>query len=204
MSFLSGTATITHSTPIPLPARHSATAVAVLHDHLFFLRCDPHYTSHAVLPSPGEAGGEDVQIPEDVQRALLASRKEGGQGEGGKGKVKVYEVTDHVPNPVWSSTVVSREEFADLQTGLWVRLKSVLGVVMETTWVIEEGGGGEEEGKGGDGEGKGELRLKEVVNVSCSRVLLPIVKSQVEGGWKGIHEKMVRRMVEDAEKGEGK
>ncbi|KAI0600305.1 hypothetical protein F4775DRAFT_79794 [Biscogniauxia sp. FL1348] len=188
MSFLSGTATLTHATPIPAAVR-KATAVARLHDHEFFLRCDPHYTSHRALP-PSDAAA--AGLPPDLELV------ENGQG---KGRVRVYEVVDHVPNPVWSSDVVSREELADLRTGLWVRLKSVLGVVMETSWVVVEG---EEDGDG-DGEAGAGLRLVEVVRVSCSRVLMPLVKAQVEGGWKGIHEKIVKRMVEDAEgEGEGK
>ncbi|KAI1486964.1 hypothetical protein F5X96DRAFT_652437 [Biscogniauxia mediterranea] len=193
MSFLSGTTTLTHETPIPAPVR-KPTAVARLHDHEFFLRCDPHYTSHTALPPPDE---QQVLLPADLE--LVDGKEERGKEKGDRVKVRVYEVVDHVPNPVWSSDVVSREELADLKTGLWVRLKSVLGVVMETRWLVE----GEEKEGGAEGEGEQGLRLVQVVTVSCSRVLMPLVRAQVEGGWKGIHEKIVRGMVEDAE-AEGK
>ncbi|KAI1634461.1 hypothetical protein F4809DRAFT_643491 [Biscogniauxia mediterranea] len=203
MSFLSGTATLTHTTPIPAPVRKTA-AVARLHDHEFFLRCDPHYTSHTALPSPPPP--PDASSPAEQQQQLLPADLEelavvvvdGEKGEKGRVRVRAYEVVDHVPNPVWSSDVVSREELADLKTGLWVRLRSVLGVVMETRWLVE----GEE---GVEGEGERGLRLVQVVTLSCSRVLMPLVRAQVEGGWKGIHEKIVRRMVEDAKaEAEGK
>ncbi|KAI1082977.1 hypothetical protein F5B20DRAFT_578052 [Whalleya microplaca] len=182
----SGTTKLTNTSPIRLaggrkPSAAVATAIAVLHDHDFFLHCDPHYTSHKVLP-PTDDGG-------NAEQAKTTYKLPTGIEPLGSPAVQLYEVVDHVPNPVWSSNVVSREEFADFAEGLWVRIHSPLGVVMETTWKIRERTGG--------GEG---LELVEDVEISCSKLLLGIVKGQVEGNWKGIHQKLIARIVEEVEK----
>ncbi|KAI1499181.1 hypothetical protein F5X99DRAFT_294120 [Biscogniauxia marginata] len=189
MSFLSGTTTITHATPIPAPVRKGA-AVARLQDHEFFLHCDPHYTSHRTLPqeSPQQDGDKDKDKDKTDPVAAARETYQLPADLTPTGGVTVYEVVDHVPNPVWSSTVVSREEFVDFADGLWVRLRSPMGVVMETVWTVRERGGD-------DG-----LELVEDVKISCSRLLLGIVKGQVEGNWTSIHKKIVDRMVEDAGK----
>ncbi|KAH9994153.1 hypothetical protein F4779DRAFT_218729 [Xylariaceae sp. FL0662B] len=184
MSFFPGTSKLVNTSPIPLPGKPTdiAAAVAVLHDHDFFLHCDPHYTSHKVLLDDGDGGDDGDKPPAHI--APL------------NGAVRVYEVVDHVPNPVWSSTVVSREAFADLADGLWVRIRSPLGIVMDTTWRIRQGEG-EGEGEGGDGA---PLELIEDVEIACSRLLLGIVRAQVEGNWVGIHRKLIDRILEDVRK----
>ncbi|OTB02318.1 hypothetical protein M426DRAFT_13620, partial [Hypoxylon sp. CI-4A] len=101
------------------------------------------------------------------------------------------------------SSVVSREEFVDFRDGLWVRIRSPLAVVMETRWSIREKkrnkNKNKEEGEGeGEGEGREvELELVEEVDISCSKLLLGIVKGQVDNNWKGIHAKIIGRLVED-------
>ncbi|CAJ2500936.1 Uu.00g037890.m01.CDS01 [Anthostomella pinea] len=192
MSFFSGSSKLSNASPIP-PAVPKAAAVALLHDHDFFLRCDPHYVSHKALSDSDTASGSgsrsgSVKLPPGL------TPLPGGNGVKVKVKVKVkaYEVVDHVPNPVWSSTVVSREEFVDFEAGLWVRIRSPMGVVMETTWTVRERK---------NTEGEGGLELVEDVAISCSKLLLGIVRGQVEGNWRGIHGKIVGRLVEDAGKG---
>lgn len=73
---------------------------------------------------------------------LPASGSGSGSSSGseavGAGIVRVFEVTDHMPNPVWTSNVVSTEEFVDTAQGMWVRIRSPMGVVMETFWIIRE------------------------------------------------------------------
>ncbi|KAI2633717.1 hypothetical protein GGS26DRAFT_590470 [Hypomontagnella submonticulosa] len=176
-----------------------AAAVALLHDHDFFLRCDPHHVSHRALPRE--------QVPDayaDGAAAKRAYQLPAGLEPLGAPPVKVYEVVDHVPNPVWSSSVVSKEEFVDFADGLWVRIRSPLAIVMETRWTIRERSS-RGEGEGGEGE-EGEevgLELVEDVDISCSKLLMAIVRAQVDNNWKGIHAKIVGRLVEDAKKGEG-
>lgn len=103
-------------------------------------------------------------------------------------KVKLYDVQDHVPNPVYSSNITSREELVDSSEGIWVRIRSPMGVVMETSWFVREKGG------------EDALELVEEVTVSCNRMLMGIVKSSVAANWQKIHEKIVHRMVDDAKK----
>ncbi|KAK6217709.1 hypothetical protein LQW54_003218 [Pestalotiopsis sp. IQ-011] len=183
MSFLNTTATLRNATPIPLPASKRQGAVARLHDHDFYLHCDPHLTGYkAVAPSDPPASFESYKVP-----AAAA----GAAGES-PAVVKLYEVQDHVPNPVYSSNVTSREEMVDFADGLWVRVRSPMAVVMETTWTVRE-----KSGSGGGDEKEG-LELVEEVYVSCNRMLMGIVKSSVEANWQKIHHKIVARMVEDA------
>ncbi|KAI2465065.1 hypothetical protein F4781DRAFT_435797 [Annulohypoxylon bovei var. microspora] len=194
MSFFTGTAKLSNTSPIP--AAEGAgdritreAAVALLHDHGFFLRTEPHYVSHRALPP---------QQPSDNVSAATARGAyalPAGLEPLGSPAVKLYEVVDHVPNPVWSSSVVSTEEFVDCADGLWVRIRSPLAVVMETRWTVREREGGE--------EGEGALELAEDVEISCSKLLLGIVKTQVESNWRGIHANIIKRLLEDARKGKG-
>ncbi|KAI0842929.1 hypothetical protein F5Y06DRAFT_256470 [Hypoxylon sp. FL0890] len=195
MSFFTGTTKMVNTSPIPDSADgHKVTkeaAVALLQDHVFFLKCDPHYVSHRSLAP------EQPDANVDARTAKQAYQLPAGLEPVGSPAVKLYEVVDHVPNPVWSSSVVSKEEFVDFKDGLWVRIQSPLAIVMETKWTIRERRGGEEEGEGEEGV----LELVEEVDISCSKLLLGIVKAQVDTNWKGIHAKIVGRLVEDAKKG---
>ena len=108
------------------------------------------------------------------------------------GVTKCFRVTDIVhtlPAGVWDSNVISTYEFSNVADGVFVRIRSPLSVVMDTVWRIEGP--------------PGRLELVEQVTVRCSRLLLPIVKSQLEGVWTGIHKKMIARVVEMAEGKEG-
>lgn len=128
--------------------------------------------------------------PSDPPASFESYKVPAAVAAGGGAAVKLYEVQDHVPNPVYSSNVTSREEMVDFADGLWVRVRSPMAVVMETTWTVREKSGGEKEGEG--------LELVEEVYVSCNRMLMGIVKSSVEANWQKIHDKIVARMVEDA------
>ncbi|KAI2615626.1 hypothetical protein GGR54DRAFT_259842 [Hypoxylon sp. NC1633] len=194
MSFFTGTTKLVNASPIPSTVSKEA-AVALLHDHAFFLQCDPHYVSHRALPQTLPANTENDA--ETVADRVAAARREyqlpATLEPLGEPAVKLYEVVDHLPNPVWSSSVVSKEEFVDVADGLWVRIRSPLAVVMETRWFVRER-------KGGDGEGLG-LELVEDLDISCSKLLLGIVKAQVVGNWEGIHKKLIGKMVEDVKEG---
>lgn len=91
----------------------------------------------------------------------------------GLGSTISYKVIDNIatlPKGLWGSTVESAYEFTDIGSGLFVRIKSPLNVVMDTTWEIREDGGG--------------LELVEDSNIKCSKLLIGIVKSLNEGGCK--------------------
>ncbi|KAI1765323.1 hypothetical protein GGR53DRAFT_268281 [Hypoxylon sp. FL1150] len=206
MSFFTGKTKLVNSSIIPSSSSSSSSssstppaagkvtkeaAVALLHDHDFFLKTDPHHVSHRTLTPTTEdekqstadaaAARRTYQLPRDVEPVSSPP-------------VQVYEVVDHVPNPVWSSSVVSKEELVDVKDGLFVRIRSPLSVVMETRWYVRERERGE------DVEGEGELELVEDCEITCSKLLVGIVKGQVDNNWKGIHERIMARMVEDAKK----
>ncbi|KAF2968745.1 hypothetical protein GQX73_g4846 [Xylaria multiplex] len=184
---LSSTSTSVNASPIPSSVRKE-DAVALLHDHEFFLLCDPHHSSHKTLPQPPETEKEPASVdaarkhfnlPETIQ-PLTQTRTNKGPGP----VVKIYEVVDHMPNPVWSSNVVSHEEFVDHNEGIWVRIHSPMGVVMETRWSVRESNGA--------------LELVEDVLINCSRLVMGIVKGQVENNWRGIHKQIIDKLVKDA------
>ncbi|KAK8054994.1 hypothetical protein PG993_000221 [Apiospora rasikravindrae] len=179
MSFLQGGFTLTNKTPLP-PGVTKPAAVAALHDHDKFLRADPHLTTYRPLtpttsPESCPADYASYKVPAAIQP--LHDNK----------TVKVYEVHDHVPNPVWSSDVASVEEFVDCADGLWVRVRSPLGVVLETTWFICESQDGE----------RVTLELVQTLVCTCNRLLAGLCKGQVEKGWRTVHEKLVQGMVEE-------
>ncbi|GAP83426.1 putative polyketide synthase protein [Rosellinia necatrix] len=190
MSFLSSTSVSVNASPIPSIVRKE-DAVALLHDHEFFLLCDPHYQSHKTLPQPPETEGEPASVDAARRHFKLPETLEplvpGGGGGAKEPVVKLYEVVDHMPNPVWSSNVVSREEFVDHDEGMWVRIRSPMGVVMETRWSVRQAAAG------------AGLELVEDVLINCSRLVIGIVKGQVENNWRGIHKQIIDKLVKDAE-----
>ncbi|KAI0486397.1 hypothetical protein F4859DRAFT_368781 [Xylaria cf. heliscus] len=215
MSFLSSTSTSVNASPIPSSVRKE-DAVALLHDLLsitsrmqnkplislsvfkdeFFLLCDPHHLSHKTLPQPPETEKEPMSVDAARKHFKLPEALEPVIGPSGP-VVKVYEVVDDLPNPVWSSHVVSKEEFVDHDEGMWVRIRSPMGVVMETRWSVREKNGDAGDGEG-QGEGKGGLELVEDVVINCSRLVMGIVKGQVENNWRGIHKQIIDKLVKDA------
>lgn len=177
---MNSTSILKNTTPIPASVK-KADAIAVLQDHDFFLHCDPHLTGYEALPAPDPPVAiAAYKLPKGVTAAP----------GGPELAVKLYEVTDHVPNPVWDSNVKSTEEFVDFAAGLWVRIRSPMGVTMETTWYVVERAAGEGKEAG--------LDLVEDVVITCNRLLVTLVKGQVEANYAKIHEKIVKRMVEGA------
>ncbi|KAI8954874.1 hypothetical protein F4801DRAFT_575260 [Xylaria longipes] len=179
---LSSTSTSVNASPIPSSVRKE-DAVALLHDHEFFLLCDPHHLSHKTLPQPPETEKEPASVDAARKHFKLPEALEPVVEPAGP-VVKVYEVVDDLPNPVWSSHVVSREEFVDHDEGTWVRIRSPMGVVMETQWSVREK--------------NGVLELVEDVVINCSRLVMGIVKGQVENNWRGIHKQIIDKLVADA------
>ncbi|KAI1774140.1 hypothetical protein F4818DRAFT_421001 [Hypoxylon cercidicola] len=213
MSFFTGKTKMVNATPIPSSISASAAtatagkitkeaAVALLHDHDFFLKTDPHHVSHRTLappPAAAAAGAATTTAVEDEKESARRTHELPRDVDPvSVPAVRVYEVVDHVPNPVWSSSVVSKEELVNVRDGLFVRIRSPLAVVMETRWLVRERKAGADDG---EGEGEGELELVEDVEITCSKLLVGIVKGQVDNNWQGIHARIVKRMLEDADKG---
>ncbi|KAK8126907.1 uncharacterized protein PG998_002666 [Apiospora kogelbergensis] len=176
-----------HPQQNPLPPRLTKpAALAALHNHDQFLSADPHLTSYKRLSAPGEVSGDyaSYQVPASIVPIAAA---DGDQ-------VKVYEVHDHVPNPVWSSDVTSVEEFVDCADGVWVRVRSPLGIVLETTW--NKNGTAEEE------EEEATLELVQTCECRCNRLLASICKGQIEKGWREVHQKLIQGMLGDGSGGD--
>ncbi|KAG8164609.1 hypothetical protein KVR01_004884 [Diaporthe batatas] len=142
--------------------------VVMLQDNEFFLSCDPHLNKY-------EAKGEvtEPQIPAGVNA---------------HGPTRSYEVTDQVeniPKGIWGSTVVSTYEFTNIENGVFSRVKSPLGVRIDTLWEIKEAEGGK-------------LDLVQAAEISCTKPLMSLVKGRCEAGWGKIHAKMLERLQNDA------
>jgi hypothetical protein len=143
----------------------------MLSDREFFLSCDPHLAKFEAL-SPA--------TPPEVPEATRAQAR-------GDGKTDVFSVTDIVhaiPAGLWDTNVVSTYEFTNIAEGVFVRIKSPMSIVMDTVWEIKP-----------DADGK--LELVEDIAISCSRLLIGVVRSQCENGWAKIHAKMLGRLEEE-------
>ncbi|UZP32629.1 hypothetical protein NXS19_000445 [Fusarium pseudograminearum] len=160
------TAQIQHISPVPGGTAVSK-AVEMLHDHVFFIQCDPYMTKYEALPTPELA----PSIPDTLELKPV-------------GQPKCYSVTDRVhtlPAGLWDSDVVSTYEFIDLERGVFVRTRGPMGLVLETVWEIEE-------------TTDGGSKIVENVTISCSRLMLGMIKNSCEAGWKGVHGKMLERL----------
>ncbi|KAH8164782.1 hypothetical protein CIB48_g3465 [Xylaria polymorpha] len=139
----------------------------------FFLLCDPHHLSHKTLPQPPETEREPASVDAARKHFKLPEALEPVIGPAGP-VVKVYEVVDDLPNP--------RVEQPRRQQG------------GETRWSVRE------KNENGD-DGEGSLELVEDVLISCSRLVMGIVKGQVENNWRGIHKQIIDKLVKDATAG---
>jgi hypothetical protein len=104
-------------------------------------------------------------------------------------KFGVYRVTDLVqtlPAGLWDSKVVSTYEMADTPAGVFVRIRSPMSIVMDTSWTIVAI----------EGDADGTLELVEEIVIYCSRLLVGTVKGLCEGGWQQIHSNMMKRLAE--------
>jgi hypothetical protein len=145
----------------------------MLQDQPFFFACNPHTVSFSLLPSPPPSTPSDPPLPPTISPLHPA---------------KFYTATDVVhtlPAGLWDSKVVSTYEFTDLERGAFVRIRSPMGIVMDTVWTIQS-----------EGEG---LMLVEDITIRCSRLLMGVVKATCEAGWEGIHGKMVGRLRRETE-----
>ncbi|KAL2212665.1 hypothetical protein CC79DRAFT_1329958 [Sarocladium strictum] len=168
-SIFNGTAELQHTTPYPdgVPA---SKGVDLLQGYEFFIQCDPHMVKFEEL----------TEIP-DPQPTIPPAR-----GPTATSSPKCFRVTDKVstlPAGLWDSDVVSTYEFINVEKGVFVRIRSPLNVMMETVWEVKEGP-------------EGGLVLSEDILIKCPRLLVPVIKSTCESGWKGIHEKMVNKLKE--------
>lgn len=160
------TTQIQHASSVP-PGIAVSKAVEMLHDHVFFIHCDPYMTKYEALPTPEPS----PSIPNTL-------------GVKSVRQPECYSVTDRVhtlPAGLWDSDVVSTYEFIDLEKGVFVRTRGPMGLILETVWEIAE-------------TADGGLEIIENVTISCSRLMLGMIKSSCEAGWRGVHGKMLKRL----------
>lgn len=176
--------TLKYTTLVHGGPRH-APALAIFHDHAFFLSADPNLISFTadVAPPPGGSGPGGLHA---LPPAIKAVQKPDSA-------TRCYEATDRMP-PGAGAALISRMlpglstttiyyEITDTTDGVFVFLRAPLGVTQERRWVLEEGEGEE-----------GGLRIVEYVEIFCSRLLYGTVKAQQEQSWKEAHAKYVRKM----------
>jgi len=149
----------------------------MLSDHEFLVRCDPVLGSYEKLTS------STPTIPDDITPRL---RTDINPLPGNS--YKVTDIVHAIPAGIWDTNVVSTYEFTDIDTGLFVRVKSPLSIIIETTWEVKEGEGDQ-----------GLLELTESVSITCSRFLVGTVKSQCDSSWKQMHAKLIERLKADVE-----
>lgn len=145
----------------------------MLQDHSFFFECNPHTVSFSLLDSPPSTTPPDPPLPSSISPV---------------NPTQSYTATDVVhtlPAGLWDSKVISTYEFTDLERGVLVRIRSPMGIVMDTVWTIQSEGDG--------------LVLVEDITIRCSRLLIGVVKGTCEDGWGPIHEKMVGRLKRELE-----
>lgn len=96
---------------------------------------------------------------------------------------KYYTVTDHMnalPHGLWDSTVNFEAEITDIPKGVeWV-IHAPLGVCQVTFWTIEPAP-----------EHEGRFYFVEDVSITCSRLLVGIVKGKCIENQPGVHQKFV-------------
>ncbi|KAK3341730.1 hypothetical protein B0T25DRAFT_574074 [Lasiosphaeria hispida] len=169
MSFFTGTTSILHSSPLPAGVTKEQ-AIAMLSDHAFFLSCDPLLSKFEPLTPPSPPA-----VPDTITAQARGTRP-----------TTCFTVTDIVhtiPAGLWDTNVVSTYEFTDIADGVFARIRSPLSVVLDTLWEVKQGAAG--------------LELVEAATITCSKLLVGVVKSQCENGWHKIHAKMLARLEEE-------
>ncbi|KAK8001212.1 hypothetical protein PG991_013434 [Apiospora marii] len=143
-------------------------AIEKLHDHAFFIHCDPHLVSFEASPDPA---WDAYDVPKDIKP--LAKQ------------VKIYAVKDKYENPIMGSDINSTYEFIALADGFWVRVRSPMGTTMESTFTVRE-----------KGDGSGDLEVVQELDCKCNKALSGIVKKDLDKNYILIHENLAQRLVE--------
>ncbi|CAK7202373.1 hypothetical protein SEUCBS139899_005096 [Sporothrix eucalyptigena] len=190
MSFFSTTATLRHTSLLPAGTDKTQAIKTILQDHKAFIQCGPHSVDcehvtgdeAAKLAATTLSSQKEHPLPEDVWAVIEAPS---GNVDGRQ--FAIYRVTDVVqtlPAGLWDSKVVSTYEMIDTAAGVYVRIRSPMSIVMDTTWSIINVDGGDQ------------LELIEEIVIYCSRLLVGTVKGLCEGGWQQIHANMIRRLTD--------
>ncbi|KAK4240789.1 hypothetical protein C8A03DRAFT_41705 [Achaetomium macrosporum] len=166
-----------HSSRLPASTAR-AQAPAMLSDYEFFLSCDPHLHKFELIP-PSDLTNLNPPpcIPDNVKSQLRSGPPSSPEESESRPAMMptCYRVTDIVhaiPAGIRDTNVVSTYEFAHVRDGVFVRIRSPL------------------EAK----DDQGGLELVEDMTITCSTLLVGLVKGQCEEGWAKIHAKMIARL----------
>lgn len=89
-----------------------------------------------------------------------------------------------IPKAIYDAKVTYEADLTELVDGVKYVVRAPLGVVQVSSWrVVEE---------------KEVLVLLEDVEVRCTRLLMGTLKAKLEGNWRGIHEKIKNKMLEES------
>ncbi|PHH92340.1 hypothetical protein CDD83_7828 [Cordyceps sp. RAO-2017] len=162
------TATLRNSTPIPRGVALEK-AVELLQGHEFCIQCDPHLVKYEAIDTPSP----EPEISQECQASAM-------------GPPQCFRVTDKIhalPGGLWDSDVVSTYEFINIERGTFVRIRGPMNTILESVWEVQQ-------------SEDGGLVLVEDVVIKCSRLMVGIVRSTCEDGWRGIHKQMIDKLME--------
>lgn len=150
-------------------------AIAVFHDHDFFMEVDPNMISFKADVEP--QSGKLHELPEEIKAVKAAGAN-----------TRCYEVTDRVPGvalfskllPGLSTTTIYYQ-ITNTTDGVFMFLQAPLGVTEERRWVAESGA-------------DGGVKIVEYVTIFCSRLLYGTIKGQQDQNWKEVHTKYAKKM----------
>ncbi|KAL1840159.1 hypothetical protein VTJ49DRAFT_733 [Mycothermus thermophilus] len=176
MPILTTSTRLTHTTRLPRGTSREK-ALAMLANHEFFLTCSPHLAKYErISPTDEDAAKQPSptgpDIPDVVKEKLRSdSSDDKAQQPPQLPEPDRYRVTDlvhAVPAGLWDTHVVSDYEFVDLPDagGVYVRVRSPMGIVMDTLWEVREVAPEEQEDESGPG-----LRLRDGGDVNHGWVL---------------------------------
>jgi hypothetical protein len=98
-----------------------------------------------------------------------------------------YKITDTMhtlPKGLWDTTVCYNAAITNIENGVKWLIHAPLGIVQRSSWTVEPV-------TEADDAGDSTLCLVEVIDISCSRLLIGTVRSKHEEHWKTIHVKWV-------------
>ncbi|KAL2270231.1 hypothetical protein VTJ83DRAFT_2415 [Remersonia thermophila] len=201
MPILTTTTRVTYATRLPRGTTH-ASALAMLADHEFFLACGPHMAKYERITASDDNAAKQSrpagpEIPDFVKEKLRG----GSSGNAQLPEPHRYRVTDNVNAglaSMFGTHVVSEYEFVHLPDGggLYVRVRSPMGIVMDSLWEVREADQGQDDEPDSGSGSAPDLDLVQNGAITASRFLVGVVKGQCDDGSMEIHRRLVKRLEE--------
>ncbi len=142
-------------------------ALAILHDHDFIIHCDKNLSKYEE-----DTDSEDVK-PTEVNASFKPTAR--------TRCYKIHDVVKNIPGGIWDSKVDSSAEYTDLESGLFVFSKSPMGIHSDTSFVVQDSAAG--------------LKLICKAEVSCSKLLVLVVKAGYKENLEHLHSTIMKKLV---------